>query len=74
MAVSCRGKSCSALARAAVGDGPPAKNSAKSRHNKHQRELYKKCQKARKAQQAKQTEAAAKVPSAATNPHSKAGQ
>ena len=34
-------------------DGPAAKVSAKSRHNKRQRELYKKRQKARKAQLAK---------------------
>ena len=73
-AVSSRGKSGGTPAQSSVGDGPPAKTSAKSRHNKCQRELYKKHQKARKSQQAKQTDTAAKVSSTATNTPPKAGQ
>ena len=61
-------------AQTSGSDGPSAKVSAKSRHNKRQRELYKKYQKARKAQQAKQAESAAKVPGANPALSSKAGQ
>ena len=42
-------------------DGPAAKVSAKSRHNKRQRELYKKRQKARKVQLAKPAESGARI-------------
>ena len=62
------------LAQTSGSDGPSAKVSAKSRHNKRQRELYKKCQKARKAQQAKLAESGAKVSGAGAAPAAKARQ
>ena len=49
-------------------NGPAAKVSAKSRHNKRQRELYKKHQKARKVQLAKLAESGAKVRGAVAVP------
>ena len=49
-------------------DGPAAKASAKSRHNKKQRELYKKRQKGRKEQLAKPAGSEVKVRGAGTIP------
>ena len=53
-----KGQSGSATARSAGGDGTPQSKSARSRHNKRQRELYQKQKKAWKVQQGKQAEAA----------------
>ena len=61
-------------AQTSGSDGPSAKESAKSTHNKRQRELYKKCQKARKVQQAKPAESRAKVSGANTAQATKARQ
>ena len=49
-------------------DGPVARTSAKSKHNRKQRELYKKRQKARKAQLAKPAGSEVKVGGAVTVP------
>ena len=74
LAISNQGKGSGKPAQTSGGDGLSSKVSAKCRHNKWQRELYKKRQKARKAQQAKQAESGAKVSGANTAPAAKAGQ
>ena len=68
-----KGNSGSASARNIGGDGNPKSKSARSRHNKCQRELYQKQKKARKAQQGKQAETA-KASGATAAPPTKTGQ
>ena len=74
LAISGQGKGSGKPPQTFGGDTLFAKVSAKSRHNKRQRELYKKHHKAWRAQQAKQAESGAKDREANTAPAAKASQ